>query len=80
MAIWRYKGPGNCNCVYSLDVANPLVYRLAVLANIIRGVYAACMVYKTGGILTAAVSHWVTGMHVSFEVKEVRNSLSLCVV
>lgn len=74
MVIWRYKGPGNCNPAYSLDIANPLGYMWATRVNFIRGVYAGCLVYSRRSILTAYVSDWLTGVHVSFEVSMVRNS------
>jgi len=75
MVIWRYKGPGICNPVYSLDISNPLGYMWATRVNLIRGVYAGCLVYTWQGILTAYVSNWLTGTHISFEVHTVRNSL-----
>jgi len=78
MAIWRYKGPGNCNSVYSLDLPNPLGYTWTTRVALIRGIYVGCLVY-TGcirGTLTAAVSNWLAGVHISFDVKKVRSSLS----
>jgi len=75
MVIWRYKGPGICDPVYSLYIANPLGYTWATRVNFIRGVYAGCLVYTREDILTAYVSNWLTGTHISFEVRTVRNSL-----
>ena len=75
MAICRYKGPGNCDFVYSLDIANPLGHTCATRANFVRGVYAGCVVNIGKATLIAAVSNWLTGMHVLFEVMKARNSL-----
>lgn len=75
MVIWRYKGPDDCNPVYSLDIANPLGYTWATRVNFIRGVYVGCLVYTRIGTLTAYVSDWLTGAHVSFDVSVVSNSL-----
>lgn len=75
MVIWRYKGPGNCNPVYSLDIANPLGHMWATRVNFIRGVYVGCLVFTRRDTLTAYVSNWLTGTHVSFDVDVVSNGL-----
>ena len=75
MVIWRYKGPGDCNPVYSLDVANPLGFTFATRVNFIRGAYVGCLVYTRIGTLTAYVANWLTGTHVSFDFSVVSNGL-----
>lgn len=56
-------------------MANHLGVTWATRANLIRGIYAGYLVYTEAGILTTAVSNWLTGIHTAFEVRKVSNGL-----
>ena len=62
MVIWRYKRPGNCNPVCSLDIASPLGFMWATRVNFIRGVYVGCLIdlYKNRHFdrLRLWLAHW----------------------
>jgi len=72
MDIWRYKSPTNCDLVYSIAVANPLGLGWVTRGNFLRDVYCGCVVLTTTNILTAYIANWLTGRHVSFEIKMVK--------
>lgn len=60
--------------MYSPGISNSLGHSWATRSNLIRGVYAGYVVYTRTGILTAYVSNWLMGTHVSFEVGMVRDN------
>lgn len=68
MDIWRYKGSGKCTRVYSLDISH---ISREIHASFIHGVYAGCL-GDTLTTRTIAISNWLTGTHVSFEVEKVQ--------
>jgi hypothetical protein len=78
MVIWRYNRPGNCNLVYSLDVANTFGYASATCVTFIRSVYAGCLVDAGNDTLTVYVSNWLVRSYISFKVNKVIGSSLVC--
>ena len=72
MDIWRYKGPNDCDLVYSITTRNPLGISWGTRGNFLRDVYCGCVVLTTADTLTAYISNWETGKHVIFDTKMVK--------
>jgi hypothetical protein len=72
MDIWRYKSPADCNLVYSVAVSNPLGLTWGTRGNFIRNVYCGCVVLSALNVLTAYISNWLAGTHVSFSIEMVK--------
>ena len=75
MEVWWYQSPSKCDLVYSLDISNPFRLMWPTRGNFLRDVYAGCLVYAGTDTLTAYISDWLKGTHVSFEVRKARGIL-----